>query len=128
MEGVEKLLKISLDEVDRLLNSKSVVGETIKIGEDSVIPLLNIGFGFGAGGGEGSDKSKGSGAGGGTGAGAGIKPLALLISDGKGNTRVEPIPGAVGGVVNKLATTVGDVIRSKTNKKSDIEPETKRQS
>ena len=91
MESVEKLLKISLDEVDRLLRSKSVVGETIKIGEDSVIPLLSMGFGFGAGGGvKGTKDNKESGEGGGSGAGAGIKPVALIISDGKGNTRVFP--------------------------------------
>jgi uncharacterized spore protein YtfJ len=125
MESVEKLLKISLDEVDRLLSSKSVVGETIEIGEESVIPLLSMGFGFGAGGTKGSVSGKGDGEGGGTGAGAGIKPVALLISDGRGNTRVEPISGAVGGVVTKLATTVGDIINKKSNKKNNEEAETK---
>jgi uncharacterized spore protein YtfJ len=116
MENVEKLLKTSLDEVDRLLSSKTVVGEPIKIGEDTVVPLLSLGFGFGAGGGKGTDKTKGSGEGGGSGAGAGIKPVALIISDGKGNTRVEPITGPVGGVVNKLASSVVDVIKSKDSK------------
>lgn len=123
MESVEKLLKISLEEVDRLLSSKSVVGEKIVIGEDSVIPLLSMGFGFGAGGSQGTDDKRGTGETGGTGAGAGIKPVALLISDSKGNTRVEPITGAVGGVVTKLASTVGDIISKRTNEKNNLTPE-----
>ena len=128
MEGVEKLLKISLDEVDRLLSSKSIVGETIQVGEDSVIPLLSMGFGFGAGGAKGSDSTKGSGEGGGSGAGAGIKPVALIISDGRGNTRVEPISGAVGGVVAKLASTVGDIISKKSTETNNAEPKKKNKS
>ena len=106
MENAEKLLKTSLDEVNRLLSAKAVVGEPIKIGDDTVIPLLSFGFGFGAGGGP----TKESGEKAGSGAGAGIKPVALIISDGKGNTRVEPISGAMGSAMGKLAGTFGTVM------------------
>ncbi len=108
MDNVEKLLKTSLDEVDKLLSSKTVVGEAIKIGDDTVVPLLSVGFGFGAGGGKGTDKNKGAGEGGGSGAGAGMKAVALIISDGKGHTRVESISSGFGDAVGKLATTVAD--------------------
>lgn len=119
MESVERLLKTSLDEVDKLLSSKAVVGDPIKIGDDTIIPLLSFGFGFGAGGGKGNDTSKGNGEGGGSGAGAGIKPVALIISDGKGHTRVEPITGAMGDAIGKIASSIGTVINKATDKKDN---------
>jgi uncharacterized spore protein YtfJ len=88
-----------------------------------VIPLLSFGFGFGAGGGKKTSSSKGSSESGGSGAGAGIKPVALVISDGKGNTRVEPITGAVGNVASKLAGTLGTVIEKTVNSKNKADEE-----
>jgi len=102
MESVENLLKLSLDEIDKLLSAKAVVGEPIKVGDVTIIPLLSFGFGFGAGG---TEASKG-----GSGAGAGVKPVAVIIIDGEGNTRVEPIAGAMGDAVGKIANTLGNVV------------------
>ncbi len=116
METADRLLKTSLDEVDKLLSSKSIVGEPIELGDETIVPLLSFGFGFGAGGGKGNDNTKGAGEGGGSGAGAGIKPVALVISDRKGHTRIEPISGAFGDAVGKLATSIGDVINKSGTK------------
>ncbi|HLV02496.1 MAG TPA: spore germination protein GerW family protein, partial [Acidobacteriota bacterium] len=75
MEHVTELLKTALGEIERVLNTKTVVGEPITIEENTLIPLISIGFGFGAGGGSGkADKAAGEGLGGGTGGGGGIKP------------------------------------------------------
>lgn len=70
MEMAKDLVKSTLDEVDRLLSSKTVVGEPMQIGDQTVVPLRSIGFGFGAGGGSGSDGNGGAAEGGGSDDGA----------------------------------------------------------
>ena len=50
MEEVEKLLKYSVEEMERLLSAKTVVGEPLTVDGNTVVPLLSVGFGFGAGG------------------------------------------------------------------------------
>ena len=51
MEHVENLLKATLAEVERLLNTRTVVGEPTTIEGHTIIPLVAIGFCFGGGGG-----------------------------------------------------------------------------
>jgi uncharacterized spore protein YtfJ len=70
----EELLKTTVEELDRLLSTKKIVGEPIVFEDRIVIPVSEFGFGFGAGGGKGE---RGGGEGGG--AGGGISPVALVI-------------------------------------------------
>ena len=67
MNDIESLFEKSISEIERMLNSKTVVGEPIEIAGNTLIPLVNVGFGFGVGSGEGNEPQKGSGHGGGTG-------------------------------------------------------------
>ena len=53
MEVVENLVKTTLGEIEKVLSTRTVVGEPITIQGTTLIPLISIGFGFGAGGGEG---------------------------------------------------------------------------
>jgi uncharacterized spore protein YtfJ len=106
MADIEKLLKESVGELDRLLQARNVVGEPMTHGDVTVVPLVSFGFGFGAGGGT---DTRSQGEGGGTGGGGGIKPLAVLIIDKEG-TRLEPIKPArtsmaeaLGGLASKIA-------------------------
>ena len=88
MEEVEKLLASAVAELEKILSSKTVVGEPITIGEATLIPLVSVGFGFGAGGGSGTQPGQtGQGSGGGTGGGGGIKPIAVVIIDKQGVRR-----------------------------------------
>ncbi|MEN8727667.1 MAG: spore germination protein GerW family protein, partial [Sulfurovum sp.] len=76
MEHVKDVLKTSLEELERVLDTKTVVGEPIVIEGNTLIPLISIGFGFGAGGGTGkSEKGDDEGVGAGTGGGGGIRPV-----------------------------------------------------
>ena len=50
MQGVEQLFKKTVDEIEKMLNTKTVVGEPITVNGNTLIPLVSIGFGFGAGG------------------------------------------------------------------------------
>lgn len=111
MEDVEKLIKTTLGEVEKVLNTKTVVGEPITVEGTTLIPLISVGFGFGAGGGSGKAETKqaGEGAGGGSGGGAGVKPIAVIIID-KDGTRIEPIRGGMATAIEKLGETVPEIV------------------
>lgn len=113
MKDIEKLFGTAISEIERMLNTKTVVGEPITVEGNTLIPLISVGFGFGAGGGEGTDPGKGSGAGGGTGGGGGVKPVALIIINKEG-VRVEPIKGGAASVLEKIAETVGKATSNKS--------------
>ncbi len=108
---VEDLVKTTLGEIEKVLNTRTVVGEPIVIEGITLIPLISIGFGFGAGGGEGRGeaKQKGEGAGGGTGGGAGVKPIAIVIIDKEG-VRIEPIKGGLTSAVEKIGETIPQMV------------------
>ena len=106
MENIEKLFDKAVGEIERMLNSKTVVGEPIKIDGNTLIPLVNVGFGFGVGSGEGTEPAKGTGHGGGTGGGGGVKPVALIVINDEG-VHVESIKSGAASAFEKVAETVG---------------------
>ncbi|KON32318.1 sporulation protein YtfJ [miscellaneous Crenarchaeota group-1 archaeon SG8-32-3] len=113
MESVETLFKQAVEEIERMLSTKTVVGEPLVIGDNTIIPLVSVGFGFGAGGGTGKEPTKGEGSGGGTGGGGGVKPVAVLIIN-KDGVRVEPIKSGTASVLEKVAETVAKTASQKT--------------
>jgi uncharacterized spore protein YtfJ len=118
MEDIEKLFDKAVTEIERMLNTKTVVGEPITVEGNTLIPLINVGFGFGVGGGKGKEPNKGSGQGGGTGGGGGVKPVALVIINADG-VRVEPIKSGTASVLEKVAESIGKVATAKVSKDSD---------
>ena len=122
MEEVEKLFKSATEEMEKLLSSKSVIGEPMVVDGHTIVPLLSLGFGFGAGGGGGkgknADNHDGEGSGGGTGGGGGVKPVAVIIIN-KDGVRVEPIQGPPSGL-EKLGAAIGSAM-DKRGKKSEKE-------
>ena len=111
MAIVENLVKTTLEEIEKVLTARTVVGEPITIEDRILIPLISVGFGFGAGGGSGKGeaKQKGEGEGGGTGGGAGVKPVAVIIIDKEG-VRIEPIRGGMSTTMEKIAVTIPEMI------------------
>ncbi len=120
MEDVERLLAKTVEELDKLLKPKNVLGEPIEKDGATVIPIASYGFGFGAGGGNGADGSK-KGHGGGSGAGGGIKPLGAIIVDENG-ARVEAVKGAFSSLAEIAGDTAAKVLAQK-NKASDETPD-----
>lgn len=110
MEHVENLLKATLTEVERILNTRTVVGEPISVDGNTIIPLLAVGFGFGGAGGSGRDQKTTNveGLGGGSGGGGGMKPVAVIIVN-KDGVRVEPVRGAA-TIVEQVGEAVGKII------------------
>ncbi|WP_323779854.1 GerW family sporulation protein [Thalassovita sp.] len=119
MQDVEKLLKGTVEELDRLLNARNVLGEPIDREGATVIPIVSYGFGFGAAGGE--DAKSGGGAG--TGAGGGIKPVGAIVFDGEG-ARVEAIKGTVSNVAEILVDAASKVAGSKLSGQGKASTET----
>lgn len=113
MDNVEGLYRESLDQMEKLLNGRSVVGEPISVEGSTIIPLLATGFGFGAGGGTGkAPGEQGEGTGGGTGAGGGVRPVALVIVDRGGAVRVERVGGP--GRMEAIGNAVAKAMESRT--------------
>jgi uncharacterized spore protein YtfJ len=106
MENIESLFDKAVSEIERMLNTKTVVGEPITIEGNTLIPLVSVGFGFGVGAGQGTEPKKGSGHGGGTGGGGGVKPVALIVINEEG-VRLDPIKSGTASVLEKVAETIG---------------------
>ncbi len=118
MEDIENLFDKAVSEIERMINTKTVVGEPITIEGNTLIPLVSVGFGFGVGGGEGKDPKSGAGHGGGTGGGGGVKPVALVIINEQG-VRVEPIKSGTASVLEKVAETIGRTAAAKSAREGE---------
>ena len=103
-ENVESLLK----SMDGYLNSKTVVGDPIKVGDNILLPLSEISFGVGAGDFGSSEKnSKGGG-----GMGGKITPAAILVV-GPNGTKLVSVKSS--DMVSKIMDMVPDVINKFTD-------------
>ena len=113
MKDIESLFGKAIGEIERMLNTKTVVGDPITVEGNTLIPLVSVGFGFGVGAGEGTDPKKGAGTGGGTGGGGGVKPVALIVVN-KDGVRVESVKGAAASLVEKIADAAGKFASKET--------------
>ena len=117
MEEVENLIKMCLGEIERMLTTKTVVGEPMTVEGNTLIPLVSIGFGISGGGGRGKGpKETGEGAGVGTGGGGGIKPVAVIVINKEG-VRIEPIKGGAATFAEKVADIAGKAMEGRAEAK-----------
>ena len=125
LEDVEKLLRTTADELEKMLSSKTVAGEPITIGDVTLIPLRSAGFwvGTGGAGGKGGEKAKGEGEGqaAGTGGAGGVRPVAVLIID-KDGVRIEPMKGSLAQMAEKMSETLPKMVE----KVSEVLPKVSR--
>ena len=122
MDELDSIFKTTLSELERMLTTKTVVGEPIQVGGNTIVPLVAVGFGFGGGGGSGEQakttNAKGSGVG--AGVGGGVRPVAVVIIDKDGHARVEPVR-ATASVIEKFGEAVARVIQSRAKKGTPAE-------
>lgn len=76
--AVEDLMNEVVTQLEKMITTKTIVGEPITAAGKTVIPISKVSFGFGSAGGEGKHGDEG-GFGGGGGGGAKIEPVAFLV-------------------------------------------------
>jgi uncharacterized spore protein YtfJ len=121
---VENLTKTTLEEIEKVLTTRTVVGDPITVEGRTLIPLISVGFGFGAGGGsgKGETKQKGEGEGGGTGGGAWVRPIAIIVMD-KDGVRVEPIRRGLSTTIDKISEAIPKVVDKFIEKREERKKE-----
>jgi len=100
-------LETIVSHLEKMVSTKTIVGDPIASGNTTIIPILTASFGFGSGGGEGNDPSHGAGKGSGGGAGAKLAPTALIIVQGD-DVKVYSL--AQKGTLEKLAELIPEVL------------------
>jgi uncharacterized spore protein YtfJ len=125
MEVVSDITKSTLAEIEKILTTRTVVGEPMTVEGVTLIPLISIGFGFGAGGGSGKGemKQKGEGSMGGTGGGAWVRPVALVVIDKEGNVKIESVRRGLSSIMEKVTDTVPKVVEKFVERKNKKGPE-----
>lgn len=108
-------MKATIGEMERLLATKTVIGEPITAGGKTVIPLLSVGAGFGAGAGAGKEDE---GTSGGAGGGFGIKPVAVIIIE-EESVRVEPVEKKPGSLIEQLADKIPSLIKKEIDEREE---------
>lgn len=97
--------------LEKILNTKTVVGEPIQVGNVTLIPVADVTFGFGSGGGSGGscpDKpNEPAGEGGGGGGGARVAPKAVIVIQGD---QVSVMPMSRGGAIERVMEAVPGLI------------------
>lgn len=105
--GVEDLMKEVVEQLEKMITTKTIVGEPIMVAGKTVIPISKVSFGFGSGGGEGKRGEEG-GFGGGGGGGAKIEPVAFLVISDE-DVRLLPMKGK-GLDIGKIMETVPELV------------------
>jgi uncharacterized spore protein YtfJ len=70
-----------MEELKTVAKTETILGQEIRVGEFTLIPVSRISLGVGAGGGKGTDKQK-AGEGGGGGGGVMVTPIAFIVIKG----------------------------------------------
>jgi uncharacterized spore protein YtfJ len=121
MGDSKDLIKTTVEEIERILCSKTVVGQPFSVEGATILPLVSVGFAFGAGAGQGKggskEKCEGEGAGGG--GGGGVKPVAIIIID-KTGVRVESIKGGLSSVVESIGTAIPNAMERFSERVLDL--------
>jgi uncharacterized spore protein YtfJ len=83
MSGVAaEIIGKLMEELRTVAKTETILGQEIKVGEYSLIPVSRVSLGLGAGGGKGTENKK-AGEGGGGGGGVVVTPIAFIVSKGE---------------------------------------------
>jgi len=108
--GVEELMQEVVEQLEKLVTTRTIVGEPITVAGKTVIPISKVSFGFGSAGGEGK--------------GAKIEPVAfLLVSE----DEVKLLPATGKGIdIGKIVEAVPEVVDKIKSMRGKREKETEK--
>ena len=109
--NIENTVEALFKGMDSFINTKTVVGDAIHIGENIILPLVDVSFGVGAG--AFSENARNNGGGG---MGGKITPSAVLVIN-KNGTKLVNIKNQ--DAVTKILDMAPDIVNRFTKKDSD---------
>lgn len=105
-QNIAESIKEALSEVRNLAETQTIIGEPIKAGNVTIIPVSRVSIGIGIGGGS-YGKEGANGAGGG-GTGLTVTPVAFIVVEENGNTKLLNVGADVPGCM-KISGTVSEI-------------------
>lgn len=111
-QNIAQAIKEALSEVKNLAETQTIIGEPIKAGGVTIIPVSRVSIGIGIGGGSyGKESSNGAGGGG---TGLTVSPVAFIVIEENGTTKLlnvgADIPGMkISGTVSEIDKALDDV-------------------
>lgn len=122
--NVSENINVLFEKLESFLTSKTIIGESIVLGDTTLIPVMDVSFGLGSGGGDGTDPKGSSGVGGGAGIGAKASATAVIVIKGE-NIEILPIKKNSG--FEKLIDMVPEIVEKinlqKEAKSKDVKEE-----
>lgn len=85
---IKGLMDVTLEKIRQMVDSNTIIGQPIQLGETTVLPVSKVTFGFASGGSDLPNKAAKDLFGGGSGAGVTIAPVAFLVVQAQGNVRL----------------------------------------
>lgn len=106
-ENMSENIKLTVEELHKLINVDNVIGTPIETEDKILIPVMKVGLGFGVG-----ENILGSEGGDAAGAGAGVEPISMVMIPKKGNDAegVRVLDLSKGTETNKAISDIGLVI------------------
>lgn len=113
-KSASDMLATTIDKIRDAIDTKTIIGDPIKISEKlTVIPISSVKYGFASGGSDFPSKSSNEAFGGAGGAGVTITPVAFLVINGDIVT-VKNIGFDSEGPIEKVANMVPDILNTVT--------------
>lgn len=107
------MMTVAMEKIKAMADVNTVVGEPIRAGEVTIIPVSKVSFGFGVGGSDFATKNqkpdRDNSFGGGTGAGVTIMPLGFLIVRGE-SVKLLPVAPPPDGALDRVVDMVPDLV------------------
>lgn len=110
---IQGVMEALLGGMDRVLSTKTVVGEATRVGDTIILPLVDVSFGLGAGAGVNNGKTTSSGAGG---MGGKMTPSAVLVIK---NGAVKLVNIKNQDAVTKVLDMIPDLVEKFTGRKKE---------
>ncbi|MCX7726731.1 MAG: spore germination protein GerW family protein [Chitinispirillaceae bacterium] len=107
MASLTDIIKAALEKIQYIAKTETVIGEPIKVGETTLIPVSRISIGFAAGGAGKEEKAEN---GAGTGGGISIVPVAFITISGE-RVQVHPLT-PTDPLVSKIMSIAPDIINN----------------